>query len=89
MLKLVFLFSALTLFAGAAAAENLTPRAFREAAAAAATAAMPSAKVQIVGDLQLETRSPGGETTSTDLTNAYRTYLADPENLDAVIRRSL
>jgi uncharacterized protein YtpQ (UPF0354 family) len=87
MLKFVFLFSAVTLFAGPAAAENLTSRAFTEAAAAAATAAMPSAKVRIVGDLQLETRSPGGETTSTDLTNAYRMYLADPTNLDGVVRR--
>jgi uncharacterized protein YtpQ (UPF0354 family) len=87
VIRLVVLLSAVTLFAGAAAAENLSPRAFTEAAAAAATAAMPGAKVIIVGDLQLETRSPSGETTSTDLTNAYRIYLADPKKLDAVIRR--
>lgn len=87
MIRVVLLFSAVMLFAGAAAAENLTPRAFTEAAAAAAKAAMPGAKVSIVDDLQFETRSPSGETTSTDLTNAYRVYLADPKKLDAVIRR--
>jgi uncharacterized protein YtpQ (UPF0354 family) len=71
----------------AAAKTPLSPRAFTAAFAAAATAAMPAAKVTVVGDLHLETRSAGGETTTTDLHNAYRVYVADPAQLDAVIRR--
>lgn len=73
-------------FAGAAAAEPLTPRAFTAAFAAAATAAMPNAKVSIAGDLHLETRGAGGETATTDLRNAYQVYLGDPARLDAVIK---
>src|SRR5579872_3336038 len=70
-----------------AKADSLSPRAFTEAAAAAAKAAIPSATVKVNADLQLQTRSASGETTSTDLRNAYEVYLRDPNNLDNVIRR--
>ena len=77
---------ALLMLTGIAAAENLSPRAFTDAFAAAATAAMPSAKVTIAGDLHLETRSAGGETITTDLRNAYERYLGDPAHPEAVIK---
>jgi uncharacterized protein YtpQ (UPF0354 family) len=82
---------ALALFFGvasmAAAKAPLSPQAFTAAFAAAAAAAMPAAKVSVAGDLHLETRSAGGHTTTTDLHNAFRVYLQDPAQLDAVIRR--
>lgn len=81
---------ALTLLVGAAmaaAATLLTPQGFTAAFAAAATAALPAAKVTVAGDLHLETRSAHGETITTDLRNAYQVYLDDPAQLDAVIRR--
>ncbi|HTV29070.1 MAG TPA: hypothetical protein VMF32_14890, partial [Xanthobacteraceae bacterium] len=73
--------------AGTATAESLTPRAFTEAFAATASAAMPAAKVTVAGELHLETHSATGENITTDLHNAYQVYLADPEHLDAVIKR--
>lgn len=84
-----FLLSILTLcllLIGFARAETLTPQAFTDAAAAAARAAMPSAQVTVAGNLHLETRSAGGEQITTDLHNAYETYLRAPERRDEVIR---
>ena len=40
---------------------------------------MPSAQVTVNGDLHLETRSAAGEEITTDLHNAYETYLRVPE----------
>lgn len=73
--------------AGAAAAERMTPRAFTEVFAAAVTAALPTAKVTVAGDLHLETRSAGGETITTDLHNAYQVYLGDPAHPYELIER--
>jgi uncharacterized protein YtpQ (UPF0354 family) len=75
------------LIAGHAEAEVLTPRAFTDAFAAAATAAMPSATVTVKGDLYLDTRDTGGKTTTSDLRNAYERYVGDPQHLADVIRR--
>jgi uncharacterized protein YtpQ (UPF0354 family) len=87
--RLLLSFLTLLVLTGVAAAENLSPRAFTDAFAAAVTAAMPSAKVTIAGDLHLETRTAGGKTMTTDLHNAYERYLSDPEHSDAVIKRYL
>ncbi len=73
--------------ADAVRAETLSPRLFTAAFAAAATAALPDAKVAVAGDLHLETRGADGNTTTTDLHNAYEIYLADPSRLDTVIKR--
>jgi hypothetical protein len=84
-----FLFSILTLtllVIGVARAETLSSQAFTEAAAAAARAAMPSARVTVKGDLHLETRSAAGEEITTDLHNAYERYLRAPERRDDIIR---
>jgi uncharacterized protein YtpQ (UPF0354 family) len=87
--RLILSFLALLMLTGAAAAENLSPRAFTDAFAAAAIAALPSAKVIVAGDLHLETRTAGGKAMTTDLHNAYERYLDDPEHPDAVIKRYL
>ena len=75
---LLSLFVAVILVVGIAQAETPSSRAFTEAAAAAARAAMPSAQVTVNGDLHLETRSAAGEEITTDLHNAYETYLRVP-----------
>jgi len=72
-----------------AGADVMSPRAFTDAFAATATAVMPFATVTIKGDLWLETRDAGGKTTTTDLSNAYQLYRADPAQLVSVIRRYL
>jgi uncharacterized protein YtpQ (UPF0354 family) len=74
------------LLIGIARAETLTPQAFTDAAVAAARAAMPSAQVTVAGNLHLETRSPRGEEITTDLHNAYESYLRAPDRRDEVIR---
>jgi hypothetical protein len=75
------------LFTGGARAEDLSPQAFTAAFAAVASAALPDAKVKVAGDLNLETRSATGDTTATDLRNAYQVYLGDPGHLDAIMHR--
>jgi uncharacterized protein YtpQ (UPF0354 family) len=86
-MRFLVIFSALLLFAGAARADLLSPRAFTEPAASAARAAMPSATVSVAGDLHLETRGSGGEEITSDLSNAYDVYRADPSDLDHIIQR--
>ena len=83
---LLSLLSLTLLIVGIARAETLSPKAFTEAAAAAARAAMPSAQVTVKGDLHLETRSAAGEEITTDLHNAYATYLRLPDHRDDIIR---
>jgi uncharacterized protein YtpQ (UPF0354 family) len=80
------------LIAGPAVAQSspssgklLTPRAFTDAFATAAQAAMPSAKITVVGDLELETRLADGNSLTNDLHNAYQLYQADPAHLQDVI----
>jgi hypothetical protein len=88
--RLATMIAALAILAEAASsarAENLPPRAFTETVAAAATAALPDAKVTVASDLHLETRSAAGEATTTDLRNAYQLYMHDPARLDELIRR--
>jgi uncharacterized protein YtpQ (UPF0354 family) len=82
----VVVFAAMLLPAGAARAEPLSPEAFTAAFAGAAAAAMPDAKVTVTGELSTDTRSAKGETTTSDLHNAYRVYLVRPQNLEKVIQ---
>ncbi len=53
MRKFVITLSMLMMLTGPARAEPLSRRVFTDAVAAAATAAMPSARVTVTGDLQL------------------------------------
>lgn len=87
MKQMFRVFAAMLIVAGAAWAEPISPRAFTDAFAAAATAALPGAKVTVTGDLQTDTRTPGGKTVTSDLHNAYASYLERPQVLDAVIQR--
>lgn len=82
LLALVLMLSACN-----ARADNLTPRAFADAFAAAAQAAMPSAKVVVKGDFEIETSGVGGGAITSDLHNAYERYREDPQHLTEVIRR--
>jgi hypothetical protein len=93
MLRLLVLFGVIVL-AGPAAAQSappggkpISPRAFTDAFAAAAQAAMPSVKITVVGDLELETRLAGGDSLTNDLHNAYQLYRQDPAHLKEVIDR--
>jgi uncharacterized protein YtpQ (UPF0354 family) len=84
-MRFLIVFTALVLCVGAARADLLSPRAFTDAFAAAATAALPAAKVTVAGDLHIETRGPSGKDTTTDLRNAYDVYRADYSRLDEII----
>jgi uncharacterized protein YtpQ (UPF0354 family) len=81
----VVAFAAMVLLIGPARAEPLSPPAFTAAFAAAAAAAMPNAKVTVTGELSTDTRSAKGETTTSDLHNAYRVYLDRPQDLETII----
>ena len=61
MSRLAAFVFAFLLVAGAAAAENLSPRAFTDAFAASVRATIPGAKVTVTGDLQTETRDGSGK----------------------------
>jgi uncharacterized protein YtpQ (UPF0354 family) len=81
----VVVFAAMVLLAGPSRAEPLNPQAFTAAFAKAAATAMPDAKVTVTGELSTDTRSAKGETTTSDLHNAYRVYLGRPQDLETVI----
>lgn len=63
----------------------MSPHAFTDAFAAAAQATMPSAQVVVKGNLNVETRGATGETTTSDLHNAYEQYRAAPEHAREII----
>jgi uncharacterized protein YtpQ (UPF0354 family) len=87
MQRLVMVFCALVIFASPARAEPLDPDAFTTAFAKAAAAAIPTAKVTVTGHLQTDTRSAKGETTTSDLRNAYSRYVEHPQALDEIIQQ--
>ena len=88
MWRVFVVFSAfvLSVSAPAGAAEIMSPRAFTDAFAATAHAAIPSAQVVVKGDLNVETRNAAGEATVSDLHNAYNRYSADPEHAREIIQ---
>jgi uncharacterized protein YtpQ (UPF0354 family) len=80
---------ALLLAAGlsvAARADAPSPSAFTAQFARALQAAMPSAKVSIVRDLQLDVRRADGTSATISLANNYKDYVSDPKWFDAVIK---
>jgi uncharacterized protein YtpQ (UPF0354 family) len=87
MWRVLLILCAILTWGSAQAADLLPPPAFTAVVARAIAEALPSAKVTVVGDLQLETRLPGGEAISNDLQNAYRRYVGDPEHLDEIVRQ--
>jgi len=79
-------FIGFVLLSDAAGAASLTQRAFTETVAEAARTAMPSAKVSVTDDLQIQIEyGPGRGTASISLANAYDLYLNDPQRLRQVI----
>lgn len=74
------------LMSAALGAEMLTPRAFTEEFARAVKAALPSATVAAVGDLELAISEPDGRQRSLLLENPYRDYSSNPQRLDHLIR---
>jgi uncharacterized protein YtpQ (UPF0354 family) len=85
-MRFLFFFVALGLFAGPAAADNLSPRAFADAGATAAATALPTARVMVTGNLQLQINYGDGSGSATlSLSNAYDLYLHHPEHLKEVI----
>jgi uncharacterized protein YtpQ (UPF0354 family) len=86
---LLAVFGAIFLAVGVARAETLTSRAFTDAVAAAATAAMPSAKVTVSEDLQFSVRYANGVIATSNLANAYRSYERESQRLDDLIQAQI
>jgi hypothetical protein len=88
MLKRVLVVvAAMIVLAGALRAEDLSPQAFTEAFAAAVVKAEPSAKVTVMGELRTDTRNAKGETTTSDLRNAYNVYRLHPQDLNDILAK--
>jgi uncharacterized protein YtpQ (UPF0354 family) len=85
--RVLVVFVAMVWLIGAAGAETLSPQAFTAAFAAAVVKAMPSAKVTVTGDLRTDSANAKGETTTSDLRNAYNVYLAHPQDLDSILTK--
>ena len=83
------LFCAFLLLAGlcvAAPAQTPSPKEFTAQFARALQAAMPSAKVRIVRDLQLDVARPDGSSATVSLANNYKDYTPEPKWFDAVVK---
>jgi uncharacterized protein YtpQ (UPF0354 family) len=88
MLKRVLVVvAAMIVLAGAVRAEVLSPQAFTEAFAAAVVKIEPSAKVTVIGELRTDTKNAKGETTTSDLRNAYSVYRLQPQDLDSILAK--
>ena len=64
----------------------MPPRAFTEAAAAAAKAAMPSAEVTVRNDLEFVVVFANGAQGTPNLIEAYQIYQRQPERLNDLIQ---
>lgn len=69
-----------------ARADTPSPNAFTAQFARALQAAMPSAKVHTIRDLQLDVERADGTAASVSLTNNYKDYTSDPKWFDALIK---
>lgn len=87
MWRVLLALGAIAIWGSAHAADPLTPPAFTAVVARAVSAALPSAKVTVTGELQIKMRSATGNTTTTDLRNAYRLYVLEPQSLNKLIER--
>jgi uncharacterized protein YtpQ (UPF0354 family) len=72
-------------FLGAALAETLSPRAFTEEIASAIRTAVPSAKVWIERELEVEITYSNGQNVLAELTTSYNAYRNEPERLRSII----
>lgn len=69
-----------------ARADTPSPSAFTAQFARALQAAMPSAKVSIVRDLQIDVKRPDGTSATVSLANNYKDFVPGPKWFDAVIK---
>src|SRR5262245_11309692 len=69
-----------------AAADTPSPNAVTAQFARALQAAMPSAKIRIVRDLQIDVERPDGSSATVSLANNYKDYTPDPRWFDAIIK---
>jgi uncharacterized protein YtpQ (UPF0354 family) len=72
-------------FLGAALAQTLSPRAFTEEIANAIRTAVPSAKVWIERELEVEIRYSNGQHVLAELAASYDAYRNEPERLRSII----
>jgi uncharacterized protein YtpQ (UPF0354 family) len=86
MRTFLYAFLVVTGLLAAARADTPSPSAFTAQFARALQVAMPSAKVSIVRDLQLDVRRADGTSATVSLVNNYKDYTADPKWFDAVIK---
>lgn len=70
----------------AARADTPSPSAFTSQFARALQAALPSAKVSVVRDLQLDVKRVDGTSATVSLANNYRDYSGDPQWFDDVVK---
>ena len=85
MKRIVSAFVFIAVFLGPAIAETLSPRAFTEEIAKAIRAAVPSAKVWIERELEVEITYSNGQNVLAELTTSYNVYRSEPERLKSII----
>ena len=86
MKLLLGLLVAMVAWCGVARADKLTPRAFTDEIARALTAALPSTKVTIKDDLELELSDRSGLKRTLRLANGYQDYSLDPTRFGEVVQ---
>ena len=85
MKRVIGAFVFIAVFLGLAFAETLSPRAFTEEIANAIRTAVPSAKVWIERELEVEIRYSNGQSVLAELTTSYNVYRNEPERLKGII----
>ena len=75
----------IAVFLGLAFAETLSPRAFTEEIAQAIRTAVPSARVRIEHELEVEIRYSNGQNVVAELAASYNAYRDEPERLKGII----
>jgi len=83
--RIVGAFVFIAVFLGPAIAETLSPRAFTEEIAKAIRTAVPSAKVWIERELEVEITYSNGQNVLAELTTSYNVYRSEPERLKSII----
>ena len=85
MKRIISVFVFIAGFWGPAFAETLSPRAFTEEIAKAIRTAVPSAKVWIERELEVEITYSNGQNVLAELTTSYNVYRGEPERLKSII----
>ena len=85
MKRIISVFVFIAGFWGPGFAETLSPRAFTEEIAKAIRTAVPSAKVWIERELEVEITYSNGQNVLAELTTSYNVYRGEPERLKSII----